>query len=240
MRLTKWAARLYPGWWRERYGEEFAALIEDARPGIGGALDIARGAVAMQMRTWSAKRVVALGTLAGIALGLSLALLTPKYESVVVLSSKGIVTNPSLITTIAENAFSGPNLVQVVRNMNLYQNEGRRDRPEDVTDKMRKDLSLVARGAPKADGTREFELRFRYVDRAMAQKAAARLEAALVESGLRTRTDVRVLTTAQPAQRLFPNLTAFAVTGFASGLLLTGIFALGMVAGRRQLSIGQE
>jgi len=54
MRLTKWAARLYPRWWRERYGEEFAALLEDARPGFFGVLDVARGAMTMQMTTWPA------------------------------------------------------------------------------------------------------------------------------------------------------------------------------------------
>lgn len=40
--------RLYPLDWRKRYGAEFEALIEDARPGLGGAFDILKGALIMQ------------------------------------------------------------------------------------------------------------------------------------------------------------------------------------------------
>lgn len=69
MRLTKWAARLYPRWWRARYGEEFAALLEDARPGVFGALDVAKGALAMRVSTWSAKRFIWAGTVLGFAVG---------------------------------------------------------------------------------------------------------------------------------------------------------------------------
>ena len=35
--LTKFASKLYPRWWHERYGDEFTALLEDARPGLGVA-----------------------------------------------------------------------------------------------------------------------------------------------------------------------------------------------------------
>ena len=31
-RLVEWGVRLYPAHWRARYGDEFLALIEDARP----------------------------------------------------------------------------------------------------------------------------------------------------------------------------------------------------------------
>src|SRR5687768_13915943 len=51
-RLIEWAARLYPRAWRERYGEEFRALIEDVRPGWRELWDVLRGACGMQMRTW--------------------------------------------------------------------------------------------------------------------------------------------------------------------------------------------
>jgi hypothetical protein len=77
MRLTKWAARLYPRWWRERYGEEFAALLEDARPGIGGVLDIAKGAMAMRMRTWTTKRIILAAAVAGLIASGAFLLLRP-------------------------------------------------------------------------------------------------------------------------------------------------------------------
>jgi hypothetical protein len=35
-----WLLRLYPRRWRERYGDEFAALLEDVRPGPRATLDV--------------------------------------------------------------------------------------------------------------------------------------------------------------------------------------------------------
>lgn len=37
--------RLYPAWWRERYGDEMAALLEDMPPGPFDSLDLALGAL---------------------------------------------------------------------------------------------------------------------------------------------------------------------------------------------------
>lgn len=35
-RVVRFLVRLYPANWRERYGEEFEALLEDAPPGWAG------------------------------------------------------------------------------------------------------------------------------------------------------------------------------------------------------------
>src|SRR5690242_3070098 len=56
--LIRVAARLYPKAWRTRYGSEFAALLEDIKPGWGGFLDIVKGALAMQVLTWNFGRIV--------------------------------------------------------------------------------------------------------------------------------------------------------------------------------------
>ena len=49
--LQRLATRLYPRPWRDRYGEELAALIEDAQPGWIGTLDLVKGAIMMQARS---------------------------------------------------------------------------------------------------------------------------------------------------------------------------------------------
>ena len=46
------AAWLYPKRWRERYGDEFAALIEDSRPDFRSFVDVLKGAVKMQFSRW--------------------------------------------------------------------------------------------------------------------------------------------------------------------------------------------
>jgi hypothetical protein len=40
-----WLLRLYPVPWRERYGEEFAAVLATQRPSVGLVLDVLAGAV---------------------------------------------------------------------------------------------------------------------------------------------------------------------------------------------------
>jgi hypothetical protein len=38
--LIRWAARLYPEAWCERYGPEFDALLEDISPSLGDVCDV--------------------------------------------------------------------------------------------------------------------------------------------------------------------------------------------------------
>src|SRR6187455_2224725 len=85
-RMARCAARLYPKWWRERYGDEFDALLDDAQPGLRGALNIAKGALAMQMTILSAKRILLVGSAVGLLSGAVIGLmLTPQYASTAVL-----------------------------------------------------------------------------------------------------------------------------------------------------------
>src|ERR1700733_8375103 len=43
--LIRWAARLYPEAWCERYGPEFDALLEDMSPSLGDVCDVVRDAL---------------------------------------------------------------------------------------------------------------------------------------------------------------------------------------------------
>ena len=49
-RLIRFLARLYPTRWRERYGEEFDALLEDSLPRWRDAWDVARLGVGLAAR----------------------------------------------------------------------------------------------------------------------------------------------------------------------------------------------
>ena len=52
--MRRWielAARCYPAAWRERYGDEFAALLEEAEPHWRDVWDVLRGALSMQVKT---------------------------------------------------------------------------------------------------------------------------------------------------------------------------------------------
>src|SRR5688572_1467893 len=63
--------RLYPAWWRERYGDEMAALLETRPPDVRARLDLVRGAFDAQLRSPEAGhgpgRTVAAALIAGAA-----------------------------------------------------------------------------------------------------------------------------------------------------------------------------
>jgi hypothetical protein len=50
--LVRLAAKMYPKPWRERYGEEFEALIEDAGVNVRILFDVLAGAALMQVQRW--------------------------------------------------------------------------------------------------------------------------------------------------------------------------------------------
>jgi hypothetical protein len=50
--LIRLAALMYPKPWRERYGEEFEALLEDAGVNVRIVFDVLAGAVLMQVQRW--------------------------------------------------------------------------------------------------------------------------------------------------------------------------------------------
>ena len=66
--LIRLAFGLYPRRWKERYGEEFAALLEDMDFDSSDAWDVLKGAAAMQLKRWLVAGVAVAGTcvLAGL------------------------------------------------------------------------------------------------------------------------------------------------------------------------------
>jgi uncharacterized protein involved in exopolysaccharide biosynthesis len=80
----KWAIclalRLYPQWWRRRYGRELEALVEDSGTGWSAVFDIARGAFVMQIRDF--RSIPLLAALIGASIGTVTYLRAPAlYES---------------------------------------------------------------------------------------------------------------------------------------------------------------
>jgi len=65
-RILKWLAQLYPAAWRARYGAEYEALLEEREPRVRDVVDVAWGAMKMQMTAWGSARIVLGCALAGV------------------------------------------------------------------------------------------------------------------------------------------------------------------------------
>lgn len=231
-RMTRWAARLYPRWWRERYGEEFAALLDDTNPGTRGAFDILKGALAMQMTTLSAKRAFCLTVLSGLLPGLLAGLvvaftLTPQYSSKAALEILGTETNLEALTPVkatAQQIFGRGTLIRLIQDLNLYPNLRQKKTLEDLLETMRRDIRVSFLRASKPI----FQVEFRYPDSAIAQRTVSALTAEFEKFGFNV---------TSPASRsynpIFPNRLNFSMMGLAIGTAFGFVAALTVHLRRR-------
>jgi hypothetical protein len=167
----RWAARLYPRVWRERYGEEFAALLEDVRPTWRDAGDIVLGAFKVHLSTGgSFLKLAAVMAAVGVVLGAAASLTTPKRHI-----STGVVRVESQpgaedsMRAVVTQVLSRGSLAEIIQrpSLDLYKTERQRYPMEDVVEEMRKKHIRIA---PRADGA--IEISFAYDDAAKADGTA--------------------------------------------------------------------
>src|SRR5580658_1625095 len=76
---------MYPKTWRNRYENEFCALLDDVPPTWRTLLDVFGGALKMQMKVWSPWKIVAAFALAGVVSATAFSLIVPdRYVSTAV------------------------------------------------------------------------------------------------------------------------------------------------------------
>jgi hypothetical protein len=103
-RILRLLIRLYPAWWRCRYGAELEALLEDS--GSQDVWDLLQGAMEMQMKTWSFGRVVVVCGIAGVLLTGTVAFLMPyQYRSAATLKAEMEEPSPAYWHALAIAAF---------------------------------------------------------------------------------------------------------------------------------------
>lgn len=231
--LTKWAAKLYPRWWRERYGEEFAVLLEDARPGLAGALDIAKGALAVQMTTWSSKRIIALGGLLGLLFAWGLIQIRPvQYSSravISVVSPHGEQAMVDAVNVAALDAFSRNQLTGLVRALDLYKEERQRQTLEDILENMRRNIRINPE--PSDHGVDRFSVRFQNEDPIVARTVTNRLISMLIDSNVRSRgasqLTMELREAPQPGEVVSPTgWWKLGAVGAGIGVALSGLLSL--------------
>jgi len=92
-RVRRWirlSARLYPSPWRQRYGAEFDALLEDTRPTLKNAVDVVWGALEMHMNMLTFSKLAVLCGVCGAILAALMAVRMPdKYVSEAIIRVSG-------------------------------------------------------------------------------------------------------------------------------------------------------
>src|ERR1700687_1695799 len=139
-RVLRFLIRLYPTWWRRRYGRELEALLEDSGSGSRDAWDLFQGAMEMQMSRWSFGSIVTVCGIAGVALAGVVAFSMPyRYQSTTILK----IPAGSQPAAVAQVALSRSSLTSIINDRNLYVRERSAAPMEDVVERMRNSIQIT-------------------------------------------------------------------------------------------------
>lgn len=229
--LLHLAARVYPSDWRERYGSEFDALLDDVTPGWAAVWDVLQGGVQMQVkRSRMAVSIGVFGIVGALAAG-ALGAATPdrfassarlRFDHAPTVSQPGRLEydRPAIFHT----ALSRASLAQIVERHGLYRAERASARLtlDEAAERMRNDISFLARRE-----TSVFEVRYWHRDPTTAQRVAQDLMAQLVRPQDAMGVKVQVIDPPEwPRVPAGPNRPMMAGIGFGGGAFLGAVVAL--------------
>jgi hypothetical protein len=215
-RLNRFAFRLYPAAWRERYGAEFNALLDDVNPRWWDVLDVLRGALQMQLSTWSPWKIAAAFGLVGALAGGAASFIVPhSYTSTTVLRFQSPTNHDRLGRLLVHDALSRHSLTDIIIRERLYESERTKEPLENTIERMRRNIRVVAAK------TNTFGISFTYPDPVKAQSTARALTNKMMGNAAGLRLEVL-----DPASMpVTPTrLDALVVIGSGLGLgILTGL-----------------
>jgi hypothetical protein len=250
-RLARFLIRLYPAPWRERYGEEFAALLEDGSFGWGAGFDVLKGAIKMRLDVPAFAKLALVLSVAGLVAGFGISfLVTPRYVSTARLTyhvpvpGRAVKLSEYLLQNETE-ILSRTSLKIVIQDalLDLYTEERVHTPLEDVILRMRQqDIRITQMTTPIPGGNSSqpflaFEIRYSYRDRVKARQTVQVLVARFVEANWihqraegseANSVDLDVLDPPSlPLRSAYPNRMLFTAAGFGTGFvaaMLIGIF----------------
>jgi hypothetical protein len=191
-RWIAWAAFLYPRSWRERYGDEFDALVEDAAADWRQLLNVTRSAITMQVSDHIGElKLAGALMLAGALLAIVASYRVPeRYVSSAVLQGTPVVdagktAAPDVLQRETEDRVAWltselagrDNILRILRlpELNLYPQERDREPLEDLAEQIH-DVDLRALPvASSGESGSAFRVSFAYPDTAKARAVVQEL-----------------------------------------------------------------
>jgi polysaccharide biosynthesis transport protein len=231
-RLIRFVARLYPKSWRERYGAEFGALLEDVPPNWRTSANVLKGALAMQMKTWTFGRILLVAGLTGVLGAAGVLLAIPRqYASTAVLRVRPANSNETgdVLIDLVRQALSTRSLAAIIDSEGLYPRERARMQADAVIERMKRSVE-IAPAAPSA-----FLIQFTYEDPYKAQRVVNDLASRFMDSNAQGGAlTLGVLDEASlPKSPVSPNRTVIMGSGVLGGMALGLILALALRVSRR-------
>ncbi len=130
-RLIRLAARLYPRAWRDRYGLEFQALLDETKPGWRDIVDVLEGGVQMQVRRAHPVVVAAaVGIIGASAAGLVAINMADRFVSkgTMNVGPAGTAKPAEVMPKLARQAFDGNTLTASLKGTTSTAASAPRDR----------------------------------------------------------------------------------------------------------------
>lgn len=231
-RVLQFLIRLYPAWWRSRYGGELEALLEDSGSGSRDVWDLFRVAMEMQMKNWSFGRIIAVCGIAGLVVAGVVAFSMPyRYRSTATLKMEPY---SEAFEHLTQTALTRNVLASIVTNFNLYPRERTRMPMEEIIDDVMRQEIRVRRVAPNLA-----QVSFAYEDPVQAQRVSQDLVGRLIAANLGFRGEVispndrtmgprleLIVTADQPKKQIETKRFGLAVLGLPAGLLFGVVLAL--------------
>jgi len=139
-RLLRFAARLYPHRWRQRYGAEFEALLDDLNPGWRDILDVVRGGMMVRFKESARAGSVFTFAFIGAAAMICVAFWLPaQYTSTGLIQPRA---ERQRIPEIVQGVMSRKELASLIQRLDLYAAERRNTPLEKVIDNMRRKIEF--------------------------------------------------------------------------------------------------
>jgi uncharacterized protein involved in exopolysaccharide biosynthesis len=221
---------LYPKKWRNRYKNEFDALLEDVSPTWRTLFDVFGGAMKMQLKTGNLWKTVAAFGLVGLFGAIAFLAVTPaRYVSTAVILLDG-QWNPSTASRMRgseQKILSRSNLARLINEEDLYKRERTQDPLEDIIARMKsQDITLQPiKSVNDPQGVQAaFSVSFAAPDAAQAQRTTQRLAAAFVDAKVGILLDPASL----PIHPRSPKRPWVVFVGLVTGVIAGAGFALFM------------
>ena len=250
-RLIPFLVRLYPPEWRERYGEELRALLEDSSPKPSTAFDLLKGALVMRFTSGAFPKQALILSVAGMLIGGAGSYLMPRmYQATAVMLMRPSTfsnyreavqamnhRNEILIQQQAAMVTSRQSLALAIMDphLDLYRKERQSDPLEAVEDRMRSRITIQINTSPAKPGNMAtvFLIRFTDPDRIKARDTVQWIVTQFINTNTHASSReyqsrfLELLDVPRTGEHpVSPNRAMIAAAGFVAGFFVAALMAI--------------